>query len=351
MAQAKFGCAVFGAGWVSTEHIAAYQQNPHCEMVAVGSRRIESARRVAAECGLDCKTTTSFDELLADPAIQIISITTPNDSHAELGVRALEAGKHLVMEKPIAVTPQDADRLVEVAKRSPGKTIVSFVLRWNPLFNIIRAQLDDEAIGRVFYAEVDYFHAIGPWYGQFAWNTKKSVGGNALLSAGCHAVDGLLYFVGDEVVEVSAYSARSAQEAFKPYEYDPTSVTICKFKGGAIGKVTCSLEANAPYMFNILLMGDKGTIRNNQYYGEKCLGTFGHPEIGQGQTGWVTWPTILPDSGDVKHHPFFGEINHLVDCILKDSEPMSSIPRSKHVHDICFASEEAAKTGKPVQLA
>ena len=350
MAASTFGAAVFGAGWVSTEHIAAFKQNPHCEVVAVGSRRLQSAERAAAECGVACKVTTSFDELLADPAVHIISITTPNDSHADLGIRALEAGKHVVMEKPMAVTQEDLDKLVSIAKRSPGKTIVSFVLRWNPLFNIIHAQLADGAIGSIFYAEVDYFHAIGPWYGQFAWNTKRSVGGSALLSAGCHAVDAMLYFVGDDVVEVSAYSAKSAQDAFAPYEYDPTSVTICKFRQGAVGKITTSLEANCPYMFNILLMGDKGTIKNNQYYGEKCLGTFGHAEIGQGQTGWVTWPTILPDSGDVKHHPFFGEIDHLVDCILSDTEPMLSIPRAKHTHDICFASDVSARTGKPVRI-
>lgn len=350
MGGSKFGAAVFGAGWVSTEHIAAYKQNPHCDVVAVGSRSIDSAKRAVAESGIECEVTSSFDELLNNPAVQIISITTPNDSHADLCIRALESGKHVVLEKPIAIAQEDSDRLVSVAKRSAGKTIVSFVLRWNPLFNIIHAQLADGAVGSIFYAEVDYFHAIGPWYGQFAWNSKRSVGGSALLSAGCHAVDAMLYFVDDEVVEVSSYSAKSRLEAFAPYEYDPTSVTICKFKQGAIGKVACSLEANSPYMFNILLMGDKGTIKNNQYYGDKCLGTFGHPEIGQGQTGWVTWPTILPDSGDVKHHPFFGEIDHLVDCIINDTEPMLSIPRAKHTHDICFASDLSARTGKPAPI-
>lgn len=350
MSKTKFGAAVFGAGWVSTEHIAAYQHNAHCEVVAVGSRSIDSAKRAVAECGLSCRVTDSFDDILKDPSIDIISITTPNDSHVDLGVRALEAGKHVVMEKPMAVNQQESDRLTDAAQRSPGKTIVSFVLRWNPLFNIIHAQIADGAVGSIFYAEVDYVHAIGPWYGQFGWNAELSRSGSALISAGCHAVDAMLYFLNDQVVEVTSYSTKSKQETFAPYEYDPTSVTICKFKDGAVGKIATSLEANCPYIFNIVLMGDKGTIRNNQYYGEKCLGTYGHSEIGEGQTGWVTWPTILPDSGDVKHHPFYGEIDHLVDCILNDTEPMLSITRSKHTHDICFAADQSARSGKPVQI-
>lgn len=346
----KLGTAVFGAGWVSGEHIKAYQHNPHCEVVMVGSRKLTSAKAKAAECAVDCECTSSFDDILGNPDVDIVSITTPNDSHTELGVRAAQAGKHILMEKPMSLSLKEAKRLRDAVKRAKLKSVVSFVLHWNPLFRIIAEQLADGAVGRIFYAEVDYFHAIGPWYGQYSWNIKKSVGANTMLSAGCHAVDALLGFVQDKVVEVSAYSTRSTMKQFKPYEYDPTMVLICKFKGGAVGKVASCLECNSPYMFNILLLGDKGTIRNNRYYGDKCLGTFGHSEIGQGQTSWTVWPTILPDSGDVTHHPFYGEIDHLVDCILKDKESSLSIPNAFKTHEVCFAAEISAESGKPVRL-
>ena len=97
-------------------------------------------------------------------------------------------------------------------------------------------------------------------------------------------------------------------------------------------------------------MGDEGTIKDNQYYGDRCLGTYGHPEIGQGQTDWATWPTILPDSGDVSHHPFFGEIVHLIECIISDSQPYPSIQDAVHCHEICFAAELAAKSKSVVRL-
>jgi len=350
MAGKTLGAAVYGAGWVSGEHIKAFAGNPHCKVEMIGSRRLSSAKAKATECGVDCRCTDNFNDILKNPDVDIISITTPNDSHVELGVKAARAGKHLVMEKPIGLTPASVRRLRNAVKKARVKSIVSFVVRWNPLIRIIHKQLADDAVGRIFYAEVDYYHAIGPWYGQYAWNVKKSVGGNSLLSAGCHAVEALLSFVRDEPVEVSAYSTKSRSPKFRKYEYDPTIVSILKFKKGAIGKVTSCLENNSPYMFNILILGDKGTIRDNQYYGEKCLGAYGHTEIGEGQTSWGTWPTILPDSGDVTHHPFKGEIASLVDCILTNRESDLSISNVCKVHEICFAAEKSANTGKPVKL-
>ena len=71
------------------------------------------------------------------------------------------------------------------------KTVVSFVLHWNPQFLWISKMLDEGAIGRIFYAEVDYWHNIGPWYRQYRWNVKKEIAGSAFLSAGCHAVDAM----------------------------------------------------------------------------------------------------------------------------------------------------------------
>jgi len=351
MAKRKtLGAAVFGAGWVSGEHIRAYQRNPHCEVRMIGSRRLAGARAKAAECGVDCECTDDFDAILANPEVDVVSITTPNDSHVELGVRAAQAGKHILMEKPVALDLRGLSRLEAAVKRARVKSVVSFVLHWNPLYRIIRRQLDDGAVGGIFYAEVDYFHAIGPWYGQFAWNVKKGVGGNSLLSAGCHAVDALLSFVRDDVVELSAYSTRSRAAAFKRYEYDPTIAVILKFKKGAVGKVTSCLENNSPYMFNILILGDKGTIRDNLYYGDKCLGTYGHPEIGQGQSSWAKWPTVLPDSGDVTHHPFHGEIDHFVECVLEGKDSELSIPNCRQTHEICLAAQMSAERGKPVKL-
>jgi len=221
------------------------------------------------------------------------------------------------------------------------KSVVSFVLRWNPLFEIIKAQLADQAIGDVFFGEVDYFHGIGRWYAQYEWNVKKSVGGSSLLSAGCHAVDALRWFMGGEVAEVFQYSTFGKGADFDRYEYDPTSCTMCKFTDGRVGKVTSCIECIQPYVFNINLVGTRGSIKNNQIYSKTKY---------PGQTGWTVVPTILPDSGDVTQHPFSLEAAHLVDCILEGRESHANVADAFKTHAICFAADESAREGRPVKL-
>ncbi|MDX9971935.1 MAG: Gfo/Idh/MocA family oxidoreductase, partial [FCB group bacterium] len=221
------------------------------------------------------------------------------------------------------------------------KSVVSFVLRWNPLFDIIRKQLASEAIGRVFYGEVDYFHGIGPWYGQYSWNVKKDMGVSSLMSAGCHAVDALRWFMGGEVAEVFQYATQGDGPDFKEYEYPPTTTTICKFTDGRVGKVASCIECIQPYVFNINLVGTEGTIKNNKIWSRKMY---------PGQTTWVDVPTIMPDSGDVSHHPFTFEVANLVEAIRTNTESHANVADAFKTHEIMFAADRSGQEGKPVKL-
>lgn len=336
----KLKVAVVGTGWVSGEHMAAYQANPNTELVAVCGRTKESAERKLKEYGYSAKIYIDIEEMLGKEEIDVVSICTPNNLHPEETILAAKHKKHVLIEKPVALNEKDMNRMIEAVERNKVKTLVSFVLHWNPLLMTIDKLLKDDAIGEIYYGEVDYFHGIGPWYKQYAWNIKKEVGGSSLLSAGCHAVDALLWFVGRKPVEVFAYSARSKNADFKEYEYDPTSLTLIRFEDGSMGKVACSLDCKTPYIFNIELFGSKGTIRNNQVFSHKF----------PGQTGYATIPTILPDSGDVRHHPFEGEINHLVDCILNDKKPFPDLMDAAVTHRVIFASDLSAIKGQPLKI-
>ena len=105
----KFGAAVWGAGWVSGEHIKAYMGNPNCEVVAVGSRKESSARAKMEAAGLDCAIYTDYDELLKDERVDIVSICTPNDLHAGETIKATPAGQHA--EQPMGEAMTYAGRL------------------------------------------------------------------------------------------------------------------------------------------------------------------------------------------------------------------------------------------------
>jgi UDP-N-acetyl-2-amino-2-deoxyglucuronate dehydrogenase len=336
----RLKAAVVGTGGVSGEHMAAYRANPHTELVAVCSRTKESAERKLNQYGYSAKIYTDYEEMLKREDIDIVSVCTPHYLHPEETIMAAEYKKHILIEKPVALNEKDLNSMLEAINKNRVKTLASFVLHWNPLLVTIDSLLKDDAIGDIYYGEVDYYHGIGPGSKQYRWNVKRESGGSSLLTAGCHAVDALLWFVKRKPVEVFSYGTRSASPYYKEYEYDPTSVTLIRFENGTIGKVTSSIDCKTPYIFNIGLFGSKGTIRNNKIFSHKF----------PGQTGYADVPTILPDSGDVRHHPFKEEINHFVDCILNDSKPFPDIEDAAVVHRLIFAADISAKEGKPVKL-
>jgi predicted dehydrogenase len=336
----QLGAAVIGTGWVSGEHIKAYQRNPHVEVRAIVSRVGDRAAAKARAFGLrNCRAYSSVEAMLGDDSVQLVSVCTPHHLHAPQAVACARAGRHVLVEKPVALDLESLRELDAAVHGANVRSVVSFVLRWNPLFDIIKAQLASGLIGNVYMAEVDYLHEIGPDYTGYSWITQPQYGGTALLTAGCHAVDALRWFTGGEAVEVFAYANYSRTNPLQ-FGYEPNSVTLVKFAGGSMGKVAASVEAVGPYTFNIALLGDKGTIRNNRLF-TKCW---------PGQKDWSTTPTILPDSADVEHHPFSGEIDHFLDCVLTGRESHANIRDTVKTHEICLASAISAREGRPVSL-
>jgi predicted dehydrogenase len=339
--MAEMGVGIVGTGWVSGEHVSAFEKNPHTKVVAMCGLTEEDVRAKAAECGVDPAIYTDYEKMLAHEGIDIITVATPPNLHREHAIAAVQAGKHLLLEKPMALTLEDARAIRDAVSEAGVKSILSFVLRWNPLYEIIKTQLAAGAIGDVYFGEVDYFHGIGPWYKQYEWNVKREVGGSSLLSAGCHALDGLLWFMGGEVAEVTQYATFGKGSDFKEYEYNPTSVTILKFADGRVGKVASCIECIQPYVFNINLVGTNGTIHNNKIYSKTMY---------PGQTHWTEVPTIMPDSGDVTHHPFVGEAAHLVESILSGEDGLCTIADVYKTHEVIYAADRSGETGKPVKL-
>ena len=332
------GVGIHGIGWVAGEYIKSFEKHPQTKVTALCSRSPENAANKAREFGLtDARIYTDYAEMLRDPDVSAVSLCTQPNQHPAETIQAAQAGKHLLIEKAVANDPASLRAMGAAVKIAGVKTVVGFVLRWNPQLQWINKMLDADALGSISYAEVDYWHNIGAQYAQYRWNVKKEIAGSAFLSAGCHAVDALRQFVRDEVIEVSAYSNRGNPS----YEYDTNVVAIVKFRGGTIGKVSTSFSIVAPYQFNVDLLGTKGTIRDNRLYA---------PEFFAGATDWVTVPTIRPDSGDVAHHPFDAQIAHFAECILTDTESFVNLEDAARTHEVCYAIDRSAEQNRPVTL-
>lgn len=334
----RLGVAVHGAGWVSGEHIKWFSANPHTEVRCISSRKLESAQRKRDEAGLACDVSTDFEKVLSRKDIDIVAVCTPNHLHARETIAAAQAGKHVVIEKPVALNLDDLKAMRDAVRKAKVKTVVSFVLRWNPMFETLKALLADDAIGKVFYARVNYLHEIGPWYSGYGWASRRETSGTAMLCGGCHAADALRWLAG-EVSEATAFHCRGHRQDF---EYMPTLMGTLQLANGGVGHLGASFEIEMPYSFPVELFGSKGSIRDNRVWSKTKF---------PGQTGWVEVPTVLPDSGAVSHHPFQGEINHFVDCILKGVESHCNLEDAVKTHELCIALDMSAEQGgKPVKL-
>jgi predicted dehydrogenase len=230
----------------------------------------------------------------------------------------------------------------KAVKAAGVKSITSFCLRWNPALMNVRKMIAEGALGMPYYIEVDYLHGMKKWYPQYPWSVKKPLGGSSLLSAGCHAVDAMRWFAGErlKVTEVSAYSVKH-MGSNTDWGYDPTTVLICKFENGAIGKTASILDSTHPYQFRTNVIGTAGTVQNDKVWSNVMF---------PGQTGFATVPHVQPDSGDVTHHPFNAQIEEFAAGILDGTPIQTDIDDAIKTHEIVFAADRSAETGAPVKL-
>lgn len=332
----KLGVGIIGCGSVAEEHVKAFEKDERSGVCALADRNRANAERYRDRYHLDCAVETDADGVLAREDIGIVVVCTPHDQHTRYVVAAAEAGKHVIIEKPVALTLQDVRRQQQAVKKAGVKTLVSFVLHWNPLLVTIDRLITQGAFGHIFMVEVDYMHRIWLTTEQ-KWYASRKQSGTAILTGGCHAVDALRWFARSEAEQVCAYQVKTEN----PIEYPGTISANVKFENGTIGRSTTTFDAKMPYRFNIGIYGTEGTLRNNELFA---------PKLFPGQSNFLRIPCILPDSADVAHHPFEGEVSHFLDCIIEDRRPFPDLEDAAKTHAVCFAADLSAESGRPVTI-
>jgi predicted dehydrogenase len=342
MSAKKYNVGIIGYGWVATAHIPAINGTRQAQVTAVYSSRPLDAGELSAKWGGHITPYHDLDAMLADPNLHAVSICSYPYQHAEQAVKAAHAGKHLIIEKPLALSWKDCQRIEAAVKAAKVRTCVCFECRYSSQFLSTKAVIDRGLLGELHYGEVDYYHGIGPWYGQFRWNTRKEAGGSALLTAGCHALDALLLCMGDNVASVCSYSTKTRSKLFKPYEYDTSSVTILNFKDGKVGKCAAIVDCLQPYYFHTHLCGSEGSLLDNKFHSMK-LHTNKHQ--------WSTLAMKMLDTGDVSDHPYLSQFQAFFDALDAGREmPLTSLADAMKSHRVIFAADESARTGRPVKL-
>jgi predicted dehydrogenase len=358
------GVGLVGVGWVATQHLRAFQANPQCRVVALCGRNEARARGKLAEGGVElpeARFTTRFADLLEADDIDIIAIATPNHLHAAQAVAVAQAGKHLLLEKPTGLDDAELRKISAAVRRAGVRSIVSFELHYNPYLRFARWLRTSGVLGRLVFARFQYLSRVTDWYAGWSWVRTKHSGRSHLLAAGCHAVDALRWCTGLEVESVSAF----ASTVTKGYQW-PTSIVVNLTLDGpsarrgqpVLAQLVSSTDLQLPYTFGVEMMGDKASLRDELILWQdtpvdldalRAACPFDDVELTMTTTPTgapaIRIDTIMPGSSDVTHHPFQGEIDELVECVLADRDTHLHVFDAEVTMRVCLAADRSAASG------
>ncbi len=339
----KYNVGIIGYGWVATAHIPAINATAQAQVTAICSSRPQDPAALSVQHGGAISCHTDLARMLADPNLHAVSVCSYPHQHVDHIVAAAEAGKHLIIEKPLSLNLADARRAAAAVRAAEVKVCFCFECRFSSQLMATKAVIDAGLLGQLHYGEVDYYHGIGPWYGQFRWNVTRESGGSSLLSAGCHALDALLLCMGSEVESVTSQTTTSASSVFAPYQYPTTSVTILRFKNGALGKVASVIDCLQPYYFHTHLVGSEGSLLDDKFHSTK---------LGTNKQQWSRLSMKMLDSGDVSDHPYQSQFQAFFDALDQGRDmPLTSLDQALNSHLAVLAADLSARENRTVKLA
>ncbi|MFN3649270.1 MAG: Gfo/Idh/MocA family protein [Armatimonadota bacterium] len=354
MSERPFRFAVLGLG-MGMQHGKDLQDARGCELVAVCDRSPERLQTAREQYGV--RATTDFDDLLRDPEIDVVNVCTPSGTHAELSIKALQAGKHVICEKPPDVTVAAVDAMI-AAKRESGKQLmVIFQARFEPLYREWRQALQSGRFGTIagvhgatnWWRAPSYYVCPGMWKG-----TWKLDGGGSLANQGIHTLD-LLQWLAGPVVEVYGKFGCYAHDI----ESEDKTAAVLTFKNGAIGTLTTTTAAYPGLDRTIMIHGSKGSavVTDDELVRWRALGETPDAEQQEEEQMLARFGKKGDRSVTTASDPFaFATRGHLMqfeefaEAMATGAEPPNSIETTRHTVEIFTAVYESGRTGKPVRL-
>lgn len=345
----KIGFAIIGSGMISQFHADAMKQVPNAEFRAVYDRAPERAQAFAANNN-NCRVAASLEELVNDPTIQAVCVTTPSGAHADAAIPFLEAGKAVLCEKPLEVTVEKVDAILDAEKRGGGILASVFQSRFGTGAKQMKKAVEAGRFGKLtlcsayikWWREPSYYSSSN-WKG-----TWKMDGGGALMNQGVHAVDLLQWFVGVPE-QVSAFHSTNIHTGI---EAEDTLVAALKWPSGTLGVIEAATSAWPGEDLRIEISGDKGsaTLQQDRITrwefadklpeDEAVLRNEGAGGIGGGASD----PKAISTEG----HRML--ISDLVDALLEKRKPMIPGSEARRAISLIRAIYESAAAGKAVQL-
>jgi predicted dehydrogenase len=323
---------VIGLGF-GTEHAREFAAREGVELVAVAEP--SEAVRAKQLPNIPASPTVYDDglEMIRREKLDVVVVTSPDWMHAEHSIAALEAGAHVLVEKPMCDTLEDARAMVEAVERTGLRLAVGHEVRQTPMYVKAKALVRDGTLGRLCYGESCYLHNfedlihVTPWRGERRYRV--------FTSGACHPVDLLRHFFGD-VAEVHAYSIAMSKIL---HAADPdTIVALLKFDSGAIGRIVGSGGVKRGYELSLRLYGDHGTFEGDNEHAEARL------SVERGVHDFeVSTVTASIDS-----HAIRFEDDNIIAAARTGAPVLVDVYEGANCVSVCEAIRESARTGKTV---
>ena len=324
--------------------------------LGIGKSHLEGAVKYGAEIGLICdllpeklkefgemngvpedRWTTDWHNIVNNKDINVVIIATPDQQHREQIEACLAAGKHVMCEKPLALTRQDIDAIVKMVEAHPEcKFMVGQICRFTPAFVQAKKFIDEGKIGDIYFIESEYAHDYAHMFqgGEKHWRADPVR--NGVVGGGCHAVDLIRWLVGDDPVEIYAHGTH---KLLPEVPYHDANLGIMKFPNEIMGKVFVSTGCKRNYTMRTCVYGTKGTlIFDNK---SDTMQAFFADENGEGASGD---PVLVPI--EINNHNAVAEFKEFADCLVNDTPIPTTVYEGAKTIVACLAIAESSNTGK-----
>ncbi|MCC7370719.1 MAG: Gfo/Idh/MocA family oxidoreductase [Chloroflexi bacterium] len=337
------GYAVIGAGLVGPRHAAAAARTPGGQLVAVCDQRADRAEALAEQFG--AIPVTDVDAILERKDVQIVSVCLPTRLHLEVAERVAAAGKHLVIEKPLELSLERADRLLKVAREHKVQVAAIFNRRFIPALKATKRAMEEGLLGELLVADMYYkSYRSQEYYDDSGWRgTWEQEGGAALINQGIHGVD-LVRWIAGPVARIFGY----ADHLRRDIEADDTTAAVARFTNGAMGvmQATTSVEPRLPDRLEF--HGTKGSVQLSSYR----IASWSVP----GAEGWpaeveAEEQRLLPGAGNLETIGHNAQIADMIEAIRDGRPPAVSGEEGRASLEVVLAIYESARTGREVVLA
>ena len=346
--SAPLGFGIIGVGMIAGYHAKAIGEVAGAKVIGFAGRDPEKTRAFAAGAGA-AFATTSIDELIAHPEVDVICVATPSGAHLEPALAAIRAGKHVVVEKPIEITVARADAIITAAAEARVKLCPIFQARFGDGARQVKAAIEEGRLGKPVLASAYVKWFRGAPYYQGWKGTRLLDGGGALMNQGIHAVDLLQWFAG-MAAEVTGYTARRVHLGI---EMEDTAVAALKFESGALGTIEATTGAYPGWSRRLEICGDTGSVcleDDRIVRWDFAQAKPGDDDIRNAKAG-TGLGSGAGAANAINHEGHRRQIEDLVEAIHTGREPAIAGSQARNSVAIIRALYESAESGKPVRPA